>query len=265
VPPAEWMATIGESTQPVNEERLFALLKAIKETNATGFESDAATDFTPWGLAKPFLRLTFEGETHLELQFGTDGKGGYYANRTGTPVVMSVDPQLFSSIPVMSYEWRHSRVWSVDRTQLVSIDRQAAGEPAVRFQYDFQNDEWTAAKAVNGVRVDLTALMDPARANYLLGALEGLKVSRWLQAGDPAALAALATPSLAFAVTENRTDDDGNAIGRVTRQLMFSPASQAARPGFYYGCLISDGQPFLLDPDTYSKLATAIIEPDALQ
>ena len=83
-PPSRWMVTIGGQSQEANEERLFALLKAVTEGRATAFETDAATDFTPWGLHKPFLKLRFLGEDDqgIELVFGLDGRGGYFVNRS---------------------------------------------------------------------------------------------------------------------------------------------------------------------------------------
>ncbi len=46
-PPAPWMAGVQGITTEANEENLFALLKAVTGSRATGFVSDAATDFTP--------------------------------------------------------------------------------------------------------------------------------------------------------------------------------------------------------------------------
>ncbi len=267
IPPAPWMATIDGVMQEANEERLFTFLKAISESAATGFESDAATDFTPWGLDQPFLKLRFTGAETQELRFGRDSKGGIFLNREGTPAVMEVDPGLLAAIPSRAYEWRHSRVWSIDRTNLLAIERQAGSEKnSLLLHFDDHNDEWTAERLKVGpdnltkVPDDVTSSLDAGRANFLLGALEGLKVTRWLPPDEPTAMAALATPALTFTVSENRVDDDGEVVGKQTRRVLIAAASDAAKPAFYYGCLASDSQPFLLDRETYTKLATEVLE-----
>ena len=257
-PPSPWMVTIGGQSQEANEERLFALLKAVTEGRATAFETDAATDFTPWGLHKPFLKLRFLGEDDqgIELVFGLDGRGGYFVNRRGTPAVMRVDPALVASLPVKSYEWRHSRLWSIDRLNLLAIGRKSGAEPPLSLLYDFNSEQWTATADSR----DLTPLLIPERANFLLGILEGLKVTRWLSPDDESATAALARPSLVFKIIENTTDDAGEISGRVTREVTLAPATTGANPGFYYGRLGSDMNPFLLDRETYGKLAVGLLE-----
>jgi hypothetical protein len=259
-PPQPWMATIDGQSQEANEERLFTLLKTATEGRAIGFETDAATDFTPWGLNRPFLKLRFLGKDNqaLELAFGLDSKGSYFVNRLGSSTVMRVDPLLVASIPVRPYEWRQSRLWSLERPNLMAIERTLDSEPPLMLRYDFNQEEWTAKRA----ETNLTSTLDPARANYLLGILEGLKVNRWLATDDASALAALEKPSLVLKVIEKSTDNMGDFTGLISREITLAPASAGALPGFYYGRLNSDENPFLLDRDTYLKLATEVFEKD---
>lgn len=257
-PPEPWMTTIDGRSQEANEERLFTLLKAVTEGRAIGFETDAATDFTPWGLHRPFLKLRFLGQDNqaLELAFGIDGKGGFFVNRLGTPTVMRVDPSLVASIAVRPYEWRHARLWSVDRLNLMAIERKIATETPLMLRYEFNKEEWTASRD----STDLTPALDPARANYMLGVLEGLKVSRWLSTEDKSAAAALANPTLVLKIIEKSTNDIGDFTGLITREVILAPGATGSNPGFYYGRLSSEAHPFLLDRDTYSKLATDVLE-----
>lgn len=258
-PPKPWMTTIEGRSQEANEERLFTLLKAVTQAGAIGFETDAATDFTPWGLHRPFLKLRFLGQDNqgLELAFGIDGKGGYFVNRSGTPTVMRVDQSVVSSIPVKPYEWRRALLWSIDRTNLMAIERRTANEATLELHYKSdQADEWTASRDGK----DLTAVLDPVRANYMLGILEGLKVTRWLSPDDASARAALENPSLTFKVIEKGTDDNDAFTGLISREIILAPATLGANPGFYYGRLNSDTNPFLLDRETYGKLATDVME-----
>ena len=251
-----WMATIDGQTHEANEERLYTLLKAVTEGRATGYESDAATDFTPWGLDLPFLKLRFLGQDNqvLELAFGMDGKGGYFVNRSGTPTVIRVDESLVASIAVRPYEWRHARLWSVDRQNLITIVRTSGRESPVFLNYNNKADTWEGKRDEKGVEID------PEHANYVLGILEGLKVSRWLAPSDQAANAALAVPLLAFTVMERTTDDMDSFKGFMTRTVRFAPNTPGPNPGFYYGRLDADPNPFLLDRETFGRIATEVLD-----
>jgi hypothetical protein len=257
-PPRPWVATIAGITDEANEERLFTLLKAVTEGRAIGFETDAATDFTPWGLLRPFLKLRFLGQDNqsIELAFGLDGKGGVFVNRVGTPTVMRIDPSLVASIAIRPYEWRPARLWSLDRVNLRQIDRTVLPGPTLSLRYNFDLEEWTATQDEK----DVTPSLDPARANFMLANLEGLKVNRWLAADDEAAGKALLSPSLAFRVYQWGRDDDDNFTGIVTRDLILAPATSGANPGFYYGRLGTDTHPFLLDRDTFEKIALVLFD-----
>ena len=132
-----------------------------------GFESDAATDFTPWGLARPFLILSF-------------------------------------------------------------IDQ------------------------------DISDSINPDSAKRLLGAQESLEVTRWLANDDAAAYAALASPALTLTVDEKQVDDQGRITGVDRHELKFAPQPGATPPPFYYDCLTSDGQPFLIERATFENLVQLI-------
>ena len=257
-PPQPWMASIDGISREANEENLYSLLKSVTTSRATGFESDAATDFTPWGLHRPILTLRFLGEDNqaLELRFGIDGKGGFFVNRLGTPTVMRVDESLIAAIAVRPYEWRHARLWSVDRVNLVSIKQTRGTDPPLILKYTFNTEAWQAERDGK----DLTPSLDSARANYMLSVLEGLKVSRWLSTTDENAIAALKNPLLTLTVTEFTVDEEGETTGVRDRTVTFAPAAPGENPGFYYGRLDKEEHPFLLDRETYLKLSGELLE-----
>ena len=190
------------------------------------------------------------------LAFGLDRKGNHFVNRVGTTTVMQIDPSLVSSIPINAYEWRNSIVWSLDRNNLKAISRKIGEGSPLTLLYDFASEEWIANRDAK----DLTSELIPARANFVLGILEGLRVTRWLAPSDDSANKALARPSLAFKVIEATTDDALEETGIITRELQLAPGNVGPRPAFYYGRLASDGQPFLLDRDSYQKLTTDLLE-----
>ena len=254
-PPKPWMTLIDGVSREANEENLFALLKAVTTSRATGFESDAATNFAPWGLDRPVLTLRFLSHDNqvLELRFGIDTRGGVFVNRLGTPTVMRVDPALLSSISVRPYEWRHSLLWSLDRVNLLAIRRAENGGSPLELKYQFNTEAWQASRDGE----DFTPMLDPARANFMLSVLEGLKVSRWLAANDEKAVAALEKPSLTITVTDLTVDEEGETTGVMDRTVIFAPAD---KPGFYFGRLDKEPHPFLLDAETFGKLAVEVLE-----
>jgi len=250
-PPKPWMATVGGGTFEANEENLFALLKAVTDGRAIGYESDAVTDFTHWGLDRPILVLRFLGADNqaIGLRFGLDGKGGYFANRLGSPSVVQVDPTLVSSIAVRPHEWRLSRIWSLDRVQLLAIRRVLRDEPPLILKYSFVQESWKAESGGG----DRTASLDPLRANQLLTQLEGLKVFRWLAADDAAAIKALEKPELELTATELLTDQEGESSGVMDRTVRFAHG-EASLSGFVYGQVEGDPNPFLLELGVYQSL-----------
>lgn len=257
-PPQPWMATIDGITREASEENLYALLKSVTSGRAIGFESDAATDFTPWGLDRPFLSLRFLGQDNqaLELRFGIDAKGGVFVNRLGTPTVMRIDPALVSDIAVRPFEWRHSRLWSLSRVYLLAIERREGSDTPLELEYNDGLESWKARR--NGS--DVSGSLDPVKANFMLGMLEGLRVTRWLATDDAGALASLATPSLSFKIREKTYNDQGDFTGFSDRTLTFAPAAPGAKPGFYYGRLNTEPHPFLLDSETYRRIAVPLTD-----
>jgi hypothetical protein len=257
-PPKPWTAVIDGRSHQANEQRLFDLLKTVTSGRAVGFESDAAADLKPWGLDRPFLSLQFLGEGHqgIQLNFGMDGYGGYFVNRLGTPTVMRIDPQLISSIAIHPHEWRHALLWTISRVDLFAIERiDPTGEP-LNLYYDFLNETWKAEK--NGV--DLSAEIDPAKANFMLTALEKLNVSRWLSGDDPDAAAALATPALILTVVEKKVDDLGDFKTLEGRELKLAPVPGKSPPQFYYGSLSGEQNLFLLDAETFEKISLDLMD-----
>jgi hypothetical protein len=257
-PPQPWMAEIDGVPREANEENLFALLKAVTTSRAMGFESDAATDFTPWGLDRPVLVLRFLGSDNqaLELRFGLDIRGDLFVNRLGTPTVMRVAPALLTSIAVRPYEWRLSRLWSLDRYLLFSIERRIGDKPPLLLKYQFNDDAWQAS--IDGRNVD--GELDAQRVNYMFSILEGLKVARWLAIGDEQAAAALVKPSLVFKVVEKTTGDEGEPAVVTQRTLTLAPVGTGAYAGYYAGRIESDPHPFLIDAETYDKLAVELLD-----
>lgn len=256
-PPAPWTATINGNEQPANEQRLFNLLKAVTETRALSFETDAAPeDLSPWGLHRPILTLTFLAENNqtLAISFGLDNRGGLFAKRKASPTVMRIEDSFLEKVAVKPQDWRHSRLWSLSKVDLTSLVRTEEGSPPLELAYnDLAETAWKARRDGN----DVTADLDPLRANFVLAALENLQVSRWLAPTDEAAAVVLAKPFLTFAITENTVDDFGDDVG--TKQQTLTLATESSS-GLIFGKISSDPSPFILDPESFLKLSIPLLD-----
>ncbi len=250
-PPGPWTATIGGKGQTANEQRLFDLLMAVTGTRALSFETDAASeDLSPWGLDRPILTLIFLAENNqtLSISFGLDKRGGLFAKRKTSPTVMRIDNSFLTKIAVNAHDWRHARLWSFYKVDLTTLVRTQEGLPPLELAYDDRDESWKATRSGN----DVTADLDPVRANFILTTLENLAVARWLAPNDEAAAKALAKPALTFTATENTIDDFGEISGSKTRTLTLAPDPAT---NLIYGKLSSDPSPFTLDAETFLKLS----------
>lgn len=254
--PGKWVLGDAENAPLANERRLFDLLKAVTDSKVEAFVTDAATDFTPWGLDKPFLTLRFLAADNqaLELLFGSDKQGAVHVNRRGTTTVMKVNDEVITRIATQAYQWKDSRLWTLNRFDLKQIELKRDSRPAVILNYDGQDESWTAFREGK----DVSAELDPTRANYLLGVLEGLSVNRWLPVDYAAADKALLAPALSFKVKFQLIDAEGNESGYGIKQLDIAPAVEGPLNRFYYGRLTSDEHPFVLDQETMDKLKVEI-------
>jgi hypothetical protein len=250
-PPAPWTTTIAGKEQTANEQRLFDLLMAVTGTRALSFETDAAPeDLSAWGLNRPILTLVFLAENNqtLSISFGLDKRGGLFAKRKTSPTIMRIDRSFLDKIAVNAHDWRHARLWSFYKVDLTSLVRTQGGLPPLELSYNDLAESWKATRSGK----DVTADLDPARANYILTTLENLTVARWLPPADEAAARALSKPVLTFTVTENTVDDFGDISGAKARTLTLAPDPTT---NLIYGKLSSDPSPFTLDAETFLKLS----------
>jgi hypothetical protein len=256
--PKLWTSLLGGRSSQANELRLFELLKAVTSERVIGFESDAATDFSPWGLHRPILKLSFisQDSRSLALRFGMDKSGSLFVNRLGTASVMRIDKSLLAAIAIHAYEWRHARLWSLSRSDLVSIQRSTPQQAALKLAYDDRDDSWKGQ--LDGL--DVSDAINPDRANFLLGALESLEVTRWLSPADADASAALAKPVLCLRVEENLVNEQSVRTGVKQNELKFAPLPGPSPPQLYYGSLSLDPHPFLIERAIFEKLAVELLE-----
>jgi hypothetical protein len=255
-PPAPWTVSVNGSAEPANEQRLYELLKAITGTRALAFETDAAPeDLSPWGLNRPILTLTFLAQTNqaLAISFGLDKRGNLFAKRDGSPSILRLENSFLDAIPIRPHDWRHARLWSLSKVDLTAITRTEIEAPPLELTYNDLAETWNASQ----LGKDVTGNLDPSHANFMLGILENLEVSRWLSTADEAAVTALKTPALAFEITENTVDDFGDINGtrKESLTLALDPAKKTV-----YGITTADPTPFTIAPEIFLKLSIPLLD-----
>lgn len=255
-PPAPWLVTVNNREQVANEQRLFELLKAVTDTRVLSFVTDLAPeDLSPWGLDKPVLKLSFIAKNNqaLTIHFGLDKKGNLYAMRKASTSITSLSVEFLDKIAVRQHEWRHARLGSFNRVDIVSLKRHQNGLEPLELGYDNVLDKWSASSGGN----DATANLDQLKANFLMGVIENLEVASWLSETDEAAIAALKAPLLTFEITQTLVDDFGDETGRET-EIISIGLDQAT--GKIYGKKASEHLYFTLPDETFLKLSIPLLD-----
>ncbi len=255
-PPAPWIVTVNNRELVANEQRLFELLKAVTETRALEFVTDSAPeDLSPWGLDRPILKLIFLAENHqsLTLLFGLDASGNLYAMRKGNTSIMSLDIEFLEKIAVRQHEWRHARLGSFNRVDLISLKRQDIQAESLELSYDVLGDTWKAKRGDN----DVSANLDPLKANFLMGVIENLEVTEWLSEDDEEAIKALENPFLKFEIQQRLVDDFGDKIGEVSEMISIGVSKTS---GKIFGKKSSENLYFSLSDETVLKLSIPLLD-----
>jgi hypothetical protein len=259
-PESPWKVRRDGRMHPLNEKQLYSLLKAITETKVAGFVTDAATDFAPYGLDAPILRLNFTstaGDT-LALTFGRGPDAQLYARRAESNTVVRLEDGILTAIGTRPHHWRSPVLWNLASPDIRAIIRRSGKDPELLLRYTFNEEKWSASVA----GADATLELNPNRADYLLSKLITLEVARWIGRGSSEAALALADPSLVIELSVRRVNDLGEqvAIDRLT--LSIAPVSDSPQNQFFYGHLNTEADLFMLDRSTVADLLTNVLAED---
>lgn len=252
-PKSPWMlfAADGKS-QPASEKAVFDILKAVTEDKVAGFVTDAATNLAQWGLDHPAMTLSFIGFDNavIEILIARTKDGTIYSSRRGSSSVVKLDEATLAKIATLPYQWRQPRLWSLNRVDLLGIERVSVNRPPVLLRYEFLSESWKAESAGK----DITPQINTDRADYLLSALENLEVTRWLGTDDSEAATRLVNPPLTISVLCKHSDADGGIADVTHRELRIAPVSDSPDNRYYYGFLNTEPNYFLIDRQTALKL-----------
>jgi len=246
--------------EPLNEMSLFRLLKAITETKAIGFPSDAAVDLAPYGLDRPALKLRIATTTEkvVDLLFGQGRDGTWYAMHAGVPRVMKLDDSFIHQIATRTWQWRLTDVFNIASIDLTSIEREMEGRPKLKLNYRWNDEAWTAYEG----DTDRTAELVIERANRLLVPLLKLQCDSWLGPDDASAQSALAKPAMRFTLGIKLRDASGEDAGTQRRELILAPASESPQNRIFYGRVSGEPLPFMISADTVARLAVDLFGDD---
>jgi hypothetical protein len=250
------------NTKEAVDESVFAtLLNQLSTTPVKGFASDAAADFSPFGLDKPNIVIDlifFQGPPH-QLRFGKVTKDNaddiptdqYFANLRGTPIVWEVDGELVSSLPTRSWNWQPKEIWTLPVIDIVGFTAQAKGHPKLSIGYDYLDDTFTAKYGEQ----DVTSKLNPQRAKFFLNENHQLVAEQRLSPFNKTAQQALRDPLFTTTISVQQFDNEGLPADLITYTLNIAPATQARTNSIFYAQASNTPGYFILSKDTVSKLA----------
>ena len=245
----------------VDESTLATFLQQITTTPVKGFASDAATDFSPFGLEKPQILvdfLSFEGEPS-QLRIGTvhgdedDGTPvtNHFGNLRGAPVVWELSSEFVAKLPKRTWDWQPKTIWTLPVIDIVEFTAQQRGKAKLAVQYDFIADTFTGQL---GGR-DVSNRINANRAKFFMNECHQLSAFRRLSPQDPSALKALEEANFAISISVQEFDNEGNPAEIVTYELILAPATQSRNSAFYYAKANNQEGIFVIGSTTLKKLA----------
>jgi len=263
----EWRAqrSYQGQTSTASEETYFEVKKALTEGKAIRTVSDAADDFSLYGLSHPALTVTTElfpqkGEPsqqetiHFGIKSDSEGIPHYYFRRDNSRIVMEVASETFFSIAAQPYLWRASSAWSFNLIDLNFLRIEKPNAEPLTLEYNDISQSWAARTEER----DVTGLLNENRANRYIENLEALAVTRWLGPNHRGSQLALQKPIFTLTAVFKRPDDENAPI--TTQTLKLARSSQSGSNRFYFGQVEGDPQTFILDLTTVGKLAVDLLE-----
>jgi hypothetical protein len=263
-PRAEWQLHVDErTTTSLNEVTLYQFLKTMTEAKVAGFLTDNAflsdeeKDLETFGLKTPqlTLRFLFQDDSVMTLKIGKtkDGTLTAHWNHPDTlHTIVKLPEDFLAKLPLRLLQWKDTRLLSIPSVDFVNLERTLLKQPVVKLNYNYRDEKWQATIDNN----DATPNLNPARANKLLEALGDLRVNRWLNPDDAAALDALQQPALQLRLVSRKLNEFGEQSGITLRTLDITPVTKDGPSSFFYGRLTGENDLFLLDRATALMLVT---------
>lgn len=185
----------------------------------------------------------------------------YYANRldpdgNNTPHVIELKGDSVAKMELQAFRWRTSRLWNISRFDIKGLNIKRQDAPALELEYNFYTQIWRATSEGK----DVTALLNPHKAEKLLKKLSDIQVHHWLGPDSESAAHRLQTPTLEISVLIDEINDDGERIGLLPHVLKLSQIVPNVPNQLYYGSTSLDPNYFLVDVATVKRLAVKLLE-----
>lgn len=197
----------------------------------------------------------------IVIHFGRANSRHFFVNRldekgNNTPHVVEIQSEALNKMPLEPFHWRSVRLWNINRFEINGLIIKKAGEPALELSYNFYTQEWAATKEGR----DVTALLNPHKAEKLLKKLTDINVQHWIGPIADNASFRLSDPRLKISVLIEDIDEDGIERGKIRRELRLTEVVDGQPNRLYFGKTDSDPNYFLLDAATVQRLAVELLE-----
>jgi len=202
------MLDINNNKIDIEPEALLNLVKSISQDPIKNFVSDAATDFSPYGLDKPFLTVDLQYfNTHPKrIQYGSPkNSDSIYANLKGSAIVWEIDITSLTKISRFTWDWKPKNIWNLSVVDITSFKTQETGKPPLSVNYDYLGDTFTATLEGKDVSKEL----NPNRAKYFLNQNHSIQANKRLGPNYKQAQEALKNPIYTIQITVQNYDDEG--------------------------------------------------------
>ena len=177
-------------------------------------------------------------------------------NGKHSPHVIEISSESLNKMPLESYHWRSVRLWNMNRFEINGLIIKKSNEPPLELTHNFYTQVWTATQGGK----DVTALLNPNKADKLLKKLTDIEVQHWIGPIADEAAFRLAEPNLEISVLVEDIDEEGIEQGKIRRELRLAEVVSGRTNGLYYGRTSENPNYFLLDSATFQRLALEILE-----
>lgn len=223
-PKAEWQISNGKEFQAINHQTLSELIYATTKDKIQRFVTDAATDLSLYGLDDPAIQIGFIGYngSGTRLNIGRDPKGETnYAHIAGSPHIWEISVETLGKIATHGWQWRTPVVWHIPKVDIHKIVVQKAKQPSLELDYHFFSEKWQATRDEK----DVTAAINPNRANTFLSHLESISTPSWIGPYHKQAIELLKTPALTIHTHITPVDEEGEPLPDIIKTISIASSA----------------------------------------
>lgn len=252
-----WMLQRHGQMEPANGERLSVLFEALATHRIREFASDSASNLEAFGLAKPFLTVSWllAGGKPGKILFGTDGKESVFAKHESEPFVYRIAPAVLNAFPSDGVKWKGLTPLRFSIFALHRITLSMGTAPSWALAYNPDTAGWSGSVAGR----DITASIDRVAADRLADSLASLTVQDWAQDRTDGILA-LREPEITVRID---LGEPGNAAGPVKQRVLhFSPTQKGAQTAIYFGQLDNGPDVFFITRERLREVLQPVLKRD---